>query len=202
MKHELTYLFDKLVDELEYLSPKAQDRLVGALRQLIDSLSETDLSMEQKLQFANQLATYLQKKSAELAKTSFYQEEFDLLKVGRSLRHGKHLPPEALQTIYPVFWKTLTRTARHWPPDELSNILAYCLRISPIFVDTNKVRQTKIVSSYKSICDSLPDHEKNDLFAEIIMRISGEPSFEKHLLLELKNRESAIPQQENKRRVP
>lgn len=191
MNRELLFLFEKLCEELSDLPPNVTSKISESLHLLNQALARTDLPLNQKIESANQLANYLRKKSKEIGAGLDDSFELDMLKWSRALRHGKRLPPDVIRALYPVFWKTLTRTAREWPIEELSNILAYCLRIKPIFFDPNKLSPTRIVSSYKNICDAMPIEKRYEIFPEIMMRISGEPSFELYLMQTLKNRRAS-----------
>lgn len=182
--HRLHAAFSRYEQALRSLSDvdrEAAIDIISSLASVIELVSEP-VGDEKPSDELKVIRNYLTKKLAGArSPASSKLESRDLLNHFRNeLAHGKfHRKYGASDTkrLAPFFWKVLEKSAPHWNPHELSNILAYCLHTSPNTSESLSSDQKKIVRVYRAIFNALDEERQTSAFIELTLRLLSEPTF-------------------------
>ncbi len=169
--------YEKAVYALSEKDKKVAIEIISRLAGAIELVSESTGDNQTAANLEN-IRNYLVKKTNKARSTEGTEREIlILLQQFRSeLIHGKShkkYDPKDIQILAPFFWKVLEKSAPHWDPHELSNILAYCLHASP---NTN-LDQKKIIRFYKTIFNTFDQDQQTNAFIELSLRVISEPIF-------------------------
>lgn len=182
--HRLNAVFsryEKAFSNLSEADREAAIDIISSLADVIQLVNEPIGDKEPPIELKT-IRNYLTKKLADARSpaSSELESRYLLNQFRNELAHGKfHRKYGSSDTkkLAPFFWKVLEKSAPHWNPHELSNILAYCLHTSPNTNEGLSSDQKKIVRAYKAIFNALDEERKTSAFIELTLRLLSEPTF-------------------------